>query len=438
MSATDSQVIMPQLGESIVEGTIVEWKVGPGDQVKRGQILAEVETDKATSEIPAPRDGVVETILHAVGETVDVGTAIMDFAGGDKLSKKVSSDKKVSPPNPPKVALNGSAPSREGRLPSKRLAPRPTDFTGGPMRSSPAVRRLAREHQLDLHAIVGTGAKGRVTKQDVLDTLAAQKAAPPPSPSRPKQTIARSRRTYRPPVYQLKPRDQVVPFSRRRKMVSEHMQFSLETSAHVAAVTEIDMQGVMQARKADLPIAQKAGVHLTVTAYVVQALAKALAEHPKLNATVQEEQLILRADRNVGVAVDTNDGLVVPVVKRADELGLLGIGRAIDELSQKARAGKLTAEDMADGSFTLSNPGREGNLFGISIIRQPEVAIMRMGSVVKRAVVKTIDGEDHIVIRPMMYAALSYDHRVVDGRDGNAFLTRVVRLLTNVKPSLAE
>ncbi|MCK6551987.1 2-oxo acid dehydrogenase subunit E2, partial [Myxococcota bacterium] len=242
---------------------------------------------------------------------------------------------------------------------------------------------------------------------------------------------------YRAPGYQPQPQDRVVPFSRRREQIAGHMVHSLHTAAHVFALGEIDMSRVMAAKSADAPVAERSGIKLTFMPYVVAAVARALAEHPELNATVVGDSLVLRGERNVGVAVDTEEGLVVPVVRRADELGLLGIARAIHELSERARHGKLTPADLGGGSFTISNPGKDGNLYGVSIIRQPEVAILRMGSIVKRPVVREIEGEDVIVVRPMMYAALSYDHRVIDGRKGNGFLTRLTQLLASQRPVLA-
>jgi 2-oxoglutarate dehydrogenase E2 component (dihydrolipoamide succinyltransferase) len=329
------------------------------------------------------------------------------------------------------------------------------------------VRRLAREHGLDVAGVVGSGRGGRVTRDDVLRHLAAPLAAPtpstPPPVTRAEQTPFETRlpmqadlhegtrlpvpqaalpstpptSAYRPPAYAPLPRDEVVPFSRRRAQIADHMVYSLGTSAHVAAVAEIDMLRVTQAKAKDAPAAARAGVKLTFMPYVVQAVAQALGEHPELNATVVDRALVLRGERNVGVAVDTEAGLVVPVVRRADELGLLGLARAIEELSAKARAGKLTADDVSNGTFTLSNPGRDGNLFGISIIRQPEVGILRIGSIVKRPVVREVDGEDVVVVRPIMYAALSYDHRVIDGRTGNGFLARVAALLAGARPQLS-
>lgn len=374
------------------------------------------------------------------------------------------------------------------------------------MRSSPAVRRLARRFAITLEALQGSGRGGRVTRDDVLrevdrtadarstgrrtrtpgaprppavpagsltDLSLASEVLARPTPSTPPpvaraeampfptrlpipaealgtglptpiadddEAPIRAKRApaYRPPSYQPQPSDRVVPFSRRREQIAGHMVHSLHTAAHVFALGEIDMSRVMAAKTADAPHAERSGLKLTFMPYVVAAVARALAEHPELNATVVGDSLVLRGERNLGVAVDTEEGLVVPVVRRADELGLIGITRAIQELSERARQGKLTPTDLSGGSFTISNPGKDGNLYGVSIIRQPEVAILRMGSIVKRPVVREIEGEDVIVVRPMMYAALSYDHRVIDGRKGNGFLTRLTQLLAAQRPVLAS
>ncbi|MCC7384931.1 MAG: 2-oxo acid dehydrogenase subunit E2 [Deltaproteobacteria bacterium] len=442
---------MPQLGESIVEATLAKWHVQPGDRVERGQVIAEVETDKATNEIPAPAAGVIGELVIAAGATVPVGTEILRYQGADRPSQArprvpaappaTSSAAARSapaaspaaadpaPPAPPAAARPAPAATPE-RLPSRHLAARPVDASGRPRGASPAVRRIARERGIDLDGIAGSGRGGRITRDDVLTASSGAPGTPAPEAPRPARTF----RTYRPPAVQPLPGDTVVPFSKRRRFIAEHMVHSLETAAHVAAVVEIDMGRVLAARSGDQRSAEAHGVRLTVTAYVVEAVAHALAQHPELNAAVREDALVLRRDKNIGVAVDTRDGLIVPVVRRADELGRLGIARAIDALTAKARQGSLTAEDLAGGTFTVSNPGRDGNLFGISIIRQPEVAILRMGEVVKRPVVRELEGEDAIVIRPVMFAALSYDHRVIDGSQGNAFLHRVRVLLEGVGP----
>jgi len=344
LSKRAMQIVMPRLGESIVEGVLVRWRVAPGDRITRGQIVAEVETDKATTEIPAPEDGVVLVRLVEEGATVPVGAEILRYAGA-------------------------------------HLAPRPEGRS-----TSPAARRVALEHGVDLARVEGSGHEGRVTREDVL---------------------AASKQT-KPARYQPRPEDRVVPFTRKRAFIAEHLVESLATAAHAACVAEIDMSRVVAAR-------------WSLTAFAVHAVARALGDHPELNASVNEKALVLRAERNIGVAVDTDEGLVVPVIHGADRLGVSEISSRIADLAERARSGRLRAEDVADGSFTISNPGREGNLFGISIIRQPEVAILRMGAVIERPVVVG----DQIAIRPMMYAALSYDHRAIDGRKANAFLARV-------------
>lgn len=401
-------VVMPQLGESIVEATLVRWLVAPGTTVERGQVLAEVETDKASSEIPAPTAGILTRHLIEEGETVAVGTQIAEMDG----------DLGAQPTEP------------------ERQAPMPVQDRGGPRRTSPAVRRLARKHDIDITKLTGTGRKGRVTRDDVLAAIDGQPSTPPPvarSQVTPFETAlpapapaSTMPKAYRPAVYRPTEADEVVPFTRRRKWIAEHMVHSLGVSAHVAAVAEIDMSRVMRRREADRADAEARSLKLTMMPYVVQAVAAALAKHRVFNASVVDDSLVKRADVNIGIAVDTADGLIVPVIRRADELHLMGLARAIQDLSERARAGALTPDDVAGGSFTISNPGRDGNLFGVSIIRQPEVGILRIGAIVKRPVVRQIEGEDAIVIRPIMYACLSYDHRVIDGRAGNAFLKEIV------------
>ena len=455
-------VRMPRLGESIVEGTLVAWRVEVGEIVKRGQTLAEVETDKATSEIPAPTSGRIVALLCTVGETVAVDTPLLELSAGPEDTTKRAD------PSPNNAGPRLS--QAQGRLHTRRIAAR----SEGPPHFSPAVRRLARQHDVDLHTLSGRGRGGRVTRQDVLDAVATENtrpryrsqtpyppppetsdrrprpdgferppmappsALPPVSPGEvsPFPTVvpapSTSQGTFRPPTYHPAAGDEVVPFSRRRSQIADHMIYSLGTSAHVAAVAEIDMQRVQAARSADRRTADKRGLRLTLMAYVVRAVAEALRRHPSLNATVVDRTFVLRADCNIGIAVDTDEGVVVPVIRHADELGLLGIARAIQELSERARDGLLQPGDVSGGSFTISNPGKDGNLFGVSIIRQPEVGILRIGAIVKRPVVRSVDGEDAIVIRPIMYAALSYDHRVIDGRTGNGFLSEVARRLGGV------
>ncbi len=464
-------VVMPQLGESIVEATLVHWRVEVGARVERGAPIADVETDKATSELLAPATGRLTRHLVEAGTTVDVGTPVAELEAEDTATPQ---PRTASTHPATRATSHRDAPTAPARPP----APDPSTtgritrgFTeterGGPPRHSPAVRRLARMHGIDLDGLVGSGRNGRVTRDDLLamvegtapSAVPPTVSAPPPPASRTREVVAPTAppapsipppvareqltpfetalpspiepRTYRPTRYVPQPDDEVVPFSRRRKWIAEHMVHSLGVSAHVATVTEIDMSRVARARADAKADAASRGFELTFMPYIVSAVADALAAYPELNATVLDEQLVLRGDRNIGIAVDTAEGLAVFVVKRADELGLFGIARAMNTMAGRARAGALEPDDTAGGSFTISNPGKDGNLFGVSIIRQPEVGILRIGAIVKRPVVRQIDGEDAIVIRPMMYACLSYDHRVIDGRTGNAFLSRIASRLAS-------
>lgn len=428
------RVVMPQLGESIVEATVARWLVAVGTKVERGQPIAEVETDKATNEIPAPAAGIIGEILVAAGVTVKVGTELLRYAGAvtgssgtgtavaGSTSPAASAPGAVGTPAPTSAMTQPAVAT--SRLPSQHLAARAVGPDGAERFATPAVRRLARAHGVELASVAGSGRRGRITRADVEAAVQAPSARTPSSAptSAPMATAAAGYRAYRPAVYTPQPGDTVQPFTRRRTMIAEHMHYSLHTAAHVAAVVEIDMSAVVKARAAQQAGAAAAGVKLTYTAFVVRAVAASLAEHPALNAAVVGEAHVLRRERNIGVAVDTPAGLVVPVIRRADELSLLGLARALEALAAKARVGTLSGEDLAGGSFTVSNPGRDGNLFGISVIRQPEVAILRTGEIQKRAVVRELAGEDAIVIRPVMFAALSYDHRVIDGATGNAFL----------------
>ena len=381
---------LPRLGESIVEGTVVRWHVQADQTVRRGEPLVEIETDKATNEVPSPSDGVVRALLVGEGETVPVGTPLAELAEGSARS------------SPPAPAASGASrpPPLEASVPDEggRLAPQAPGA-----RTSPAVRRRARLEGLDLAKLKGSGRRGRVTRAD-LDRSGPGPAAPVSSwPSVPAE-----------------PEDEVLALSARRQAIGRNLRTSLETAVHVFAVAEIDLGRVERARKAR---------GLGVLPFVCRALVEQLRAFPDLNATVQDDRLIRRRRINLGIATDTEQGLVVPVIQDAQRLSLEGLQERIKTLAEAARTGTLRAEDQRGGSFTLSNPGRSGNLFGVSIIRPPEVAILRLGAAVKRPVVVEEDGEDRIVVRPMMMAALSYDHRVIDGATGNRFLDGLRRRL---------
>ncbi|MBI4955657.1 MAG: 2-oxo acid dehydrogenase subunit E2, partial [Myxococcales bacterium] len=320
--------------------------------------------------------------------------------------------------------------------------------------SSPTTRKLAREQGVDLGAVRGTGEHGRITRQDVLSAAVAPEptgeAAPTPPPAPPAPPPAAPSavravaelldatslpvpgagyRSYKVPPYVPRPGDEVVPFSRRRRITADHMVYSVHTAPHVVTVAEIDLAATSRLRDAHKAAFEKDGVSLTFLAFVVAAVTRALREHPHLNARVLDDAFVVLRDIHVGIAIDTPGGLLVASIKNTGELSVRGIARAIDELAVRARDGKITADDLSGTTFTVSNPGRKGNLYGGAIISQPNVAILRVGEIKKRPVVVTRDGEDAIVVHPVMYAALSYDHRVVDGVLANSFLWRVADVL---------
>jgi len=327
--------------------------------------------------------------------------------------------------------------------------------TGGSRRFSPVVLKMAAEEGIDLSLVPGTGIGGRVSKRDLqryLETLrqtgtpgsapsqpangAAQAPSrPTPTVATPPQTSSISSTTqlgpgFRPPVYQPVEGDVVEPFTRRRKLIAEHLVFSKTHSPHVGTVAEVDVTNAMRLREAHKDeFARREGFALTFLPIAAAATVRALKEFPRMNASVVGDSVVIRRAINLGIAMDTDEGLLVPVIKSAEGMSVVGIARAIENLRRKVAEKKITADDLAGGSFTLSNPGREGNLYGFAIINQPQVGILRMGEVKKRPVIVEVDGTDAIAIRTMMYLALSYDHRVVDGLLGNRFLYRTARIL---------
>ncbi len=410
-------VALPSLGESVVEGTISRWLVKEGDRVERDQPLVEVTTDKVDAEIPSPVEGIVEKILVAEGETVAIGAELALIAGAGEGA--------TTAPAKPAVQAADVAPARAAAR--------------GEARATPVARKMAEHTATRLEDVQGTGIAGRVTKRDVLERSAppaqlAQEA--PPEPEVP-QRAARGR-TPSPPekgrpaflTYQLQPGDRVIPMTPLRRLVAEHMVLSKRTSPHVGTVAEIDMQGVVRFRdQHKRGFQESSGFALTFLPFIVNATVRALREFPRLNASVLEDSIVEKKDIHIGIAVETDKGLVVPVVRNADRLSLVGLASAIEDVSTRARSKKLSADELKGGTFTVSNPGRNGNLYGFAIINQPQVGILRMGEIVKRPVVRPLDGEDAIVIRPIMHLALSYDHRAVDGAPANGFLFRVKQLL---------
>ena len=415
-------VELPALGESVVEGTVARWLVKEGDAVTRDQPLVEVTTDKVDAEIPSPSAGVVAKILVPEGETVDVGAVLA----------QIDSDAEAVAPAPQaKAATPAAAPAAEPAMPQPAPAP-----SADEPRATPVARKLAEEQQVNLAGVQGTGVAGRVTRRDVEEA-----ATPPPAARAPQARAAAA-----PPAsselpaymhYTLQEGDKVIPFTPLRRIVAQHMVLSKQTSPHVGTVAEIDMGGVVAFRNAHKrPFQEAQGFSLTFLPFIVHATVRALRENPRLNASMTEDAIVEKQAIHVGVAVETEKGLVVPVMRHADRLSLSGLAAAIEDLSTRARSKKLSPDELRGGTFTLSNPGRQGNLYGFAIINQPQVGILRMGEMVKRPVVRSLDGQDAIVIRPMMHLALSYDHRVVDGAPANAFLFRVRELLEEGEFSL--
>jgi len=414
-------VTLPQLGESVVEGTVARWLVKEGDRVERDQPLVEVTTDKVDAEIPAPESGVIEAILAPEGATIPVGGELARIGAGAAATAA------------PRSAPAAAAPRAVEPAPRAARAAEPP-------RATPAARRAAEAGGVDLARVEATGPAGRVRRADV-ERAGREKAAPAaaaaPSAKPARAAAARSSRDdgdaatrARFGSYAIQEGDRVIPMSPLRKLVAEHMVYSKRTSPHVGTVAEVDMGGVAAVRNEQKRAFQEAhGLPLTFLPFIVHATVRALREFPALNASVLEDAIVEKRDIHIGVAVETDKGLIVPVLRHADRLSLAGLAAAIEDLSSRARSKKLTADELKGGTFTVSNPGRTGNLYGFAIINQPQVGILRMGEIVKRPVVREIDGQDAIVIRPMMHIALSYDHRAVDGAPANGFLHRVRELL---------
>jgi 2-oxoglutarate dehydrogenase E2 component (dihydrolipoamide succinyltransferase) len=453
-------VTMPQMGESVVEGTITKWLVKEGDVVTEDQPLVEISTDKVDTEIPSPRAGRIAKIVAAEGETLPVGAtlAVIEAAGAEAPAKLKAVAPKTAPkPEPPPVQSKPAPPQ-----PQPAPSPQPMQAAGpglreaepdagGPRRFSPVVLKIAAEEGIDLSHVPGTGIGGRVSKRDLqryLDTL--RKGGTPSVAAQPQtngaaQSIARPATTaaattttqpaqsgpgFKPPVYQPVEGDIVEPFTRRRKLIAEHMVYSKTHSPHVGTVAEVDVTNAVRLReKHKAEFARREGFNLTFLPLAAAATVRALKEFPRMNASVVGDSVAIRREINLGIAMDTDEGLLVPVIKAAQTMSVVGIARAIETLRRKIAEKKITPDDLVGGSFTVSNPGREGNLYGFAIINQPQVGILRMGEVKKRPVVVEVDGADAIAIRTMMFLALSYDHRVVDGVLGNSFLYRAARIL---------
>src|SRR3989449_4023814 len=423
-------VVMPQMGESIAEGTIVRWIKKVGEKVDRDEPLFEISTDKVDAEIPSPAAGVVSEIRVKEGETVPVNSvvAVIGAAGEAKPAAEPKTPpapaaKAAEPPKPtpqadgaPTTAVQTSTqvPTAEKPQPEPRTT---EDLIR--QRSSPLVRKIAKEHNVDISQLHGTGIAGRVTKDDILGYLG--------------QEGQEGKTSRAPAVPAFKPSglDRVERMSPMRKRIAEHMVASRRTSAHVHSVFEVNFSRVAQAREKHKAEFERAGAKLTYLSFIVKAAIDALRAVPVVNASVDAATIVFHTQINVRLAVALDWGLIVPVIKHADEKNLLGLSRAIADLANRARNKQLKPDEVQGGTFTITNPGVFGALFGMPIINQPQVAILGVGNVEKRPVVI----EDAIAIRPMAYLTLGYDHRIVDGAVADELMSHLKKTLENWDPN---
>jgi pyruvate dehydrogenase E2 component (dihydrolipoamide acetyltransferase) len=444
-------IVMPQMGESIFEGTITKWLKKPGDKVERDEPLFEISTDKVDAEIPSPAAGVLKEIKFGEGQTVPIQTVVgvIDAAGSAATapaSAPPAAPAKTPAPAAAPAPKPAAAPVPAAAAPAPAAAP-PATHDGGRIHSSPLVRRMATEHGIDLSTVAGTGAGGRISKQDIEAIIAAggqPAAAPassappaPPRPASPPPAVApgASGAQAHVALESAVPREkmyfgnyEVQPMSAMRQRIAEHMVASKHVSAHVYSVDEIDMTKVATLRaKAKDEFEKRNGTKLTFMPFFVKAAVAGLRAFPTLNASLDGTNVILHKEINVGIAVALDWGLIVPVVKNADEKNLLGIQRTMNDLAERARSKKLKPEEVQESTFSITNPGVFGGLFGLPVISQPNVGILGLGAIEKRPVVIN----DSIAIRSMCYVTLSYDHRVVDGAVAHQFLHKVKETLEN-------
>ncbi|HEX7425341.1 MAG TPA: 2-oxoglutarate dehydrogenase, E2 component, dihydrolipoamide succinyltransferase [Terriglobales bacterium] len=410
-----TDVVMPQMGESIFEGTITKWLKKPGDKVQRDEPLFEISTDKVDAEIPAPASGILQEIKVSEGNTVQVNTVVGVIGDGSGASAPA----KAAAPAP---AAPASA-KKEAPAPPAPAASAPEDEEDSDVRSSPLVRKLAREHNVDLAKVSGTGTGGRVTKQDVLDFVEHRTAAPVAAPA-PRQASA--------PAPAVIPGD-LVPMSQMRKIIAQRMIESRRTSAHVHCMFEVDMTRIVNLRnKLKNGFEQRYGARLTFMPFFVRAAIIALQQYPIVNSSLEGDSVRYHKHVNAGIAVALDWGLIVPVLKNADELNFLGLQRGITDLGERARSKKLMPTDIEGATFTITNPGQFGAVFGLPIINQPNVAIMGVGGITKQPMVITDkDGADSIAIRSVVHLTLGYDHRIVDGALADQFMVVVKKTLEN-------
>ena len=439
--ATD--VLMPQMGESIAEGTVSKWLKKVGDKVERDEPLLEISTDKVDAEIPSPAAGTLAEVLVNEGQTVAVNSVVARISGEGEASapappKQAETPKPVEAAKPVETTKPVEAPKLSGAPapPPARAAegggapPKPAQPTSDVAslderrrtKSSPLVRKIAAENNVDISQIQGSGVSGRVTKNDILDFIGGGQA---PSP------VLTPTPVPKPAAPQFAPgeKTRIEPLSVMRKKIAQHMVMSKQTSAHVTTAFEVDFTNVEKLRRQYKETYAERGVKISYLPFIVQAVIAGLREFPVINASMDENNVVYHSEYNIGIAVALEWGLIVPVLKHADEKNILGIARAVADLGERARQKKLSPDEVQGGTFTITNPGIFGGLFGTPIINQPQVAILGVGGVKKRPVVVETDDGDLIAIRSMCILTLTFDHRLIDGAVADQFMAQVKSML---------
>jgi 2-oxoglutarate dehydrogenase E2 component (dihydrolipoamide succinyltransferase) len=465
-----TEVVMPQMGESIAEGTITKWLVKVGDKVERDQPLFEISTDKVDAEIPSPASGVLTEIRNQEGETVAVNKVVAMIGDAGAPAAAAPAPAPATEPAAPEPAPAAAAPAPAAAAPaapaapaaapepaaSAPAAPAATPSAGAPASeedrlrkfSSPLVRNIAAQEGVDLSTISGTGAHGRVTKDDILSVVEAKKSgAAPPAPAPTAAPAAAPAATVPPaqaPVPAQRPTGgfsvaaygpnenvEIEPMSKIRQITAAHMVYSKATSAHVTTVFHVDFSKIAKLRaRAKDGFFKKEATKLTYMPFIFKAVVNGLKMYKQVNASIDGTNIVYKKDINLGMAVDLGHGLIVPVIKKADQLSLVGLAKTANDLADRARTKKLKPEEASGGTFTITNPGVFGSLFGTPVINQPQVAILGVGAIEKRPIVLADeDGNDNLAIKTMCYLAITYDHRLVDGADADRFMIEVKRTI---------
>jgi pyruvate dehydrogenase E2 component (dihydrolipoamide acetyltransferase) len=426
-----TDIVMPQMGESIFEGTITKWLKKPGDKVQRDEPLFEISTDKVDAEIPAPASGILQDIKVVEGNTVQVNTVVGTIAGDGEAAAPSKSPASAPPPK-----AQAAAPA--ARVPAEpQTAPQPArDEDDDHARSSPLVRKIAREHNVNLSQLSGTGMGGRITKQDIMAFLERPDTAVPasaPAGARAATASAPASSPRPAPTSAASIPGDLVPMTQMRKIIAQRMIESRRTSAHVHCMFEVDITRIVQIRnKTKSAFEQRHGARLTFMPFFVRAVIIGLQQFPIVNASIEGENIRYHRHVNVGIAVALDWGLIVPVLKNADELNFLGLQRGISDLGEWSRSKKLKPDEVEGSTFTVTNPGQFGAVFGLPIINQPNSAILGVGGITKvPLVVSDSDGNDSIAIRSVVHLTLGYDHRLIDGAVADQFMAFVKKTLEN-------